>query len=99
MSGSRPGEALQQQIELSGLSNRQGITRTAAGSERGFDVPTARALGVQAAPGMTALAGQSEDLAGQPLRGVTLRVGERAVRTDESGRFLLAPAPAGHRCW
>ena len=51
---------------------------------------------MQAAPGVTAIAGQVLRLNGQPLAKVTLQIGDRATRTDSTGRFLLAGIPAGH---
>jgi len=52
---------------------------------------------MQAEPGVTALAGQVLKLNGQPLRNVTIQIGDKATRTDSTGRFLLAGIPAGHR--
>jgi len=52
---------------------------------------------LQAAPGETALAGQVLTLNGQPLADVTLRVADRTIRTDNSGRFLLTSLNAGHQ--
>jgi RHS repeat-associated protein len=51
---------------------------------------------LQAAPGITALAGEVRTLSDQSLEGVTLRVGEQTARTDETGRFLLISVPPGH---
>jgi RHS repeat-associated protein len=50
-----------------------------------------------AAPGATALAGQVLLLNGQPAKGVTLQIGDRSVRSDDTGRFLLSDVPAGYR--
>lgn len=50
---------------------------------------------LQAAPGVTALTGQVLRLNGRPLADVTLEIGKRKTRTDRTGRFLLAPLPAG----
>ena len=47
---------------------------------------------LEAAGGVTALAGQVLRLDGLPLTGVTLRVGARQTETDRTGRFLL-PLP------
>jgi RHS repeat-associated protein len=56
---------------------------------------------LQARPGVTALAGQVLRLNGEPLAEVMLEVGEGAsrvrARTDDTGRFLLAPVAAGHQ--
>jgi RHS repeat-associated protein len=52
---------------------------------------------LQAAPGETALAGQVLTLVGQPLKDVTLRVGDKTVLTDNSGRFLLTSLSPGHQ--
>jgi RHS repeat-associated protein len=51
---------------------------------------------LEAAPGVTALAGQVLLLNGNPLPDVTLHIGARSTRTDNTGRFLLADIPAGH---
>ncbi len=50
-----------------------------------------------AAPGATALAGQVLLLNGDPVKGVTLQIGDRSVRSDDTGRFLLDGVPAGYR--
>ncbi|HKQ51208.1 MAG TPA: RHS repeat-associated core domain-containing protein [Pyrinomonadaceae bacterium] len=50
---------------------------------------------LQAAKGVTALAGQVLNLNGLPLPNVTLSLGVVAVRTDASGRFLLSQLAAG----
>lgn len=50
---------------------------------------------LQAAPGVTALTGQVLRLNGRPLAGVTLEIGKQKARTDDTGRFLLAPVSAG----
>lgn len=52
---------------------------------------------LQAPDGVTALSGQVLKLNGLPLARVTLQIGERAVRTDGTGRFLLTGIPAGHQ--
>jgi len=52
---------------------------------------------LQAEKGATALAGQVLTLDGKPLDNVTLRIGERAVQTDNTGRFLLSTISAGHQ--
>jgi RHS repeat-associated protein len=44
---------------------------------------------LQAAPGVTAVAGQVLTLDGRPLRGVTLEIDEQETQTDNTGRFLL----------
>ncbi|HEX7174811.1 MAG TPA: RHS repeat-associated core domain-containing protein [Pyrinomonadaceae bacterium] len=51
---------------------------------------------LEAAPGVTALAGQVLLLNGHPLANVTLQIGARSARTDNTGRFLLTDLPAGH---
>jgi RHS repeat-associated protein len=53
---------------------------------------------LQAPPGVTALAGQSLQLNGQPLANVTLEINNTSTETDQTGRFLLQlPAlGAGH---
>jgi RHS repeat-associated protein len=52
---------------------------------------------LQAEPGVTAVAGQVLTLNGLPLTNVTLRIDDKAVRTDGTGRFLLTAIDAGHR--
>jgi len=52
---------------------------------------------LQGRPGETALSGQALTLHGQPLPNVTLRIGTRQARTDNTGRFLLGEVPAGHQ--
>jgi RHS repeat-associated protein len=51
---------------------------------------------LQAAEGVTALAGQTLTLRGQPLANVTLQVEGQSTRTDGTGRFLLTSLAAGH---
>ncbi len=51
---------------------------------------------LQAPAGVTALAGQVLQLNGQPLADVTLRIGSRSARTDDTGRFLLTGIAAGY---
>lgn len=52
---------------------------------------------LQAPAGETALSGLSLTLRGQPLQNVTIRVGNRSVRTDQTGRFLLTSIEPGHQ--
>lgn len=52
---------------------------------------------LKADPGVTALAGQVLKVNDQPLPNVTLQIGEHAVRTDSTGRFLLTSIPPGHQ--
>ncbi len=52
---------------------------------------------LQAPPGVTALAGQVLRLNGEPLANVTLQVGQRLARTDQTGRFLLTGIPGGYQ--
>jgi RHS repeat-associated protein len=52
---------------------------------------------MQAAPGVTALAGQTLKLNGWPLENVTIEVAGHRARTDSTGRFLLTGVPAGHQ--
>jgi RHS repeat-associated protein len=51
---------------------------------------------LEAAPGVTALAGQALRLNGLPLEGVSLHVGSETTVTDATGRFLLTNLAAGH---
>ena len=51
---------------------------------------------LQAARGITALAGEVRTLSDQPLEGVTLRIDEQLARSDETGRFLLTSVSPGH---
>lgn len=46
---------------------------------------------------MTAIAGRVLKLNGAPLAGVTLQIGDRATRTDSTGRFLLTKIAAGRQ--
>ncbi len=57
--------------------------------------PWEKAPPLLAGAGVTALAGQVLALHGRPLANVTVQLGERATRTDPTGRFLLAPVSAG----
>lgn len=50
-----------------------------------------------AASGVTALAGQVLLLNGEAAQDVTLRIGDREVRSDDTGRFLLEDVLAGTR--
>ena len=52
---------------------------------------------LQAAEGVTALAGQVLTLDGKPLENTTLRIGANAVQTDKTGRFLLTDLGAGRQ--
>ncbi len=52
---------------------------------------------LQADEGVTALAGQVLTLDGKPLEKTTLRIGDKAVQTDKTGRFLLSQLPAGRQ--
>ena len=52
---------------------------------------------VQAPAGVTGLAGQVLQLNGDPLPNVTLQIGQRLARTDQTGRFLLTDIPDGYQ--
>jgi RHS repeat-associated protein len=52
---------------------------------------------LQAAPGVTALAGQALTLNGKPLANVTMKVGDRSAPTDDTGRFLIENVQPGRR--
>ena len=59
--------------------------------------PSAAGLApLHAPPGITAVAGQTLQLNGVALKNVTLKVDNKSVRTDRTGRFLLAGVSAGH---
>ncbi|HEX8067899.1 MAG TPA: RHS repeat-associated core domain-containing protein [Thermoleophilaceae bacterium] len=75
-----------------GRSNRDGDWQSHREESPWTDLPPLRAP-----PGRTAVAGQALKLDGKPLRGVTVSVEDApgSARTDETGRFLLDPAPAG----
>jgi RHS repeat-associated protein len=74
----------------------QGEWRDGKPHSRWQDLPP-----LQAAPGLTALAGQALDLKGEPLKNVALEIetssrsGTVTARTDETGRFLLRNITAG----
>jgi RHS repeat-associated protein len=52
---------------------------------------------LQAAPDVTALAGQTLRLNGSALPGVTLQIDGQITTTDQTGRFLLTGLTAGHQ--
>ncbi len=52
---------------------------------------------LQAAEGVTALAGQVLTLNGRPLAGVSLQIGSASAQTDQTGRFLLTNVATGHQ--
>src|SRR4029453_7488723 len=52
---------------------------------------------LQAAEGVTALAGQALTLHGKPLANTTLRIGDNSGQTDNTGRFLLSGLGAGRQ--
>jgi RHS repeat-associated protein len=52
---------------------------------------------LQAAPGVTALAGQVLDLKGEPVQHMTLKINTVRVETDATGRFLLSKIGSGHQ--
>lgn len=52
---------------------------------------------LQAASGVTALAGQVLTLNGRALANVTIKVGPRSATTDDTGRFLLEEVATGHQ--
>jgi RHS repeat-associated protein len=73
------------------LAGREWSTRGSASTGPAQGRPPLRA-----APGVTAISGQVLLVNGRPLAGVALRVGDEAVHTDHTGRFLLSDLPAGH---
>ncbi|MGH8244957.1 MAG: DUF6531 domain-containing protein, partial [Gammaproteobacteria bacterium] len=72
-------------------SNGRDNWRTGRGPSQWQSLPP-----LQAAPGVTALAGQALKLNGEPLENVNLKIGGAQARTDATGRFLLQPLAAGH---
>src|SRR5262249_46920110 len=50
---------------------------------------------LQAASGVTALAGQVLRVDGQPLGNVTLTLAGKSARSDATGRFLISSVPVG----
>jgi RHS repeat-associated protein len=70
-----------------------------AGGRNALESPWRKLPPLQAQAGVTALAGQVLLLNGAPLADVTLAIGQREVRTDRTGRFLLrlGSAPSGWR--
>jgi RHS repeat-associated protein len=62
------------------------------------DSPWRQLAPLEAPPGVTAIAGQTLRLDGQPLADVTIAAGRHTTRTDRTGRFLLQldRASAGH---
>jgi RHS repeat-associated protein len=47
-------------------------------------------------PGVTAVAGQVLSVGGEPIPGVSIRLGTKRTTTRADGRFLLTHIPAGH---
>jgi YD repeat-containing protein len=60
------------------------------------DTSTAALTPLQAAPGVTAVAGQTLRLDGGPLENVTFKIDNKVAHSDRTGRFLLANVTAGH---
>jgi RHS repeat-associated protein len=52
-------------------------------------------LPLQAAAGETALSGQVLNLNGEPVKGVTMFMGDKQVQTDDTGRFLISSLQSG----
>jgi RHS repeat-associated protein len=61
------------------------------------DSPWQKLPPLQAAPGVTALAGQVLGLDGRPLADVTLKLGESSAVSDRTGRFLLSAVADGQQ--
>ncbi|HEV8640828.1 MAG TPA: kelch repeat-containing protein [Methylomirabilota bacterium] len=80
------------------------ISSAPAEGDRGplGDEPGAPASGgqslppLEAPPGVTAVAGQALELDGTPLAHVTLEIGHKKAKTDQTGRFILVAVPPGH---
>lgn len=99
-------------LTLRGLADKSGqtlpetiITFTTAGadtsgggdgSDAGLNSPWRKLPPLEAAPGMTALAGQVLKLNGDPLEHVLLEIDKKTTYTDKTGRFLLREITAGH---
>lgn len=66
------------------------------GSDAGLNSPWRKLPPLEAAPGMTALAGQVLKLNGDPLEHVLLEIDKKTTYTDKTGRFLLRELTAGH---
>jgi len=83
------------------LSQAEWAPRTLKGGNLDYQIYTPlipnRFKDLRAPPGVTALAGQSLQLDGKPLAGVTFSIGTRTARTDGTGRFLLAQIPSGRQ--
>ncbi|HEV8168251.1 MAG TPA: kelch repeat-containing protein, partial [Pyrinomonadaceae bacterium] len=64
---------------------------------KGRDTSSQGPPALQALPGETALSGRVLTLLGKPLADVTISVDGHSVKTDDTGRFLLAFLSNGHR--
>jgi len=92
----QPGQAVSQASAGVGPSPT-GTVQTAA-SRQAFQSPWRQLGALQAAPGITAVAGQVLTLEGSPVANVTLRVNQQSTTTDSTGRFLLpTPGRGGHQ--
>lgn len=65
-------------------------------TSQALDSPFRKLPPLKAPPGVTALAGQTLKLDGQPLEGVTIRIDNESARTEGTGRFLVFNITGGH---
>ncbi len=70
-------------------------TRRGDWNSRRTDPPEKSLPPLQAAPGVTALAGQVFSLGGRPLAGVMLSIDTKTTQTNDNGQFLLTDLPSG----
>jgi len=80
----------------SGVLSGSGDSSESMGSSQALNSPFLKLPPLQAPIGVTALAGQTLRLNGLPLEGVTIRIDDKATRTNGTGRFLLEGITAGH---
>lgn len=83
------GSKVDQDVWTPGPEQHNGNWRIGAATPKRATSP------LQAAEGVTAVSGEVNRLNGQPLAGVTLRIGKRETRTNSAGQFLLVDVPTG----